>query len=147
MVPVEIRHKGKKHSIKAAVSSCLMHPLILGMDWPRFNRLVGQWVGVRSQPTGTWDMCAVLTGDVKLPDTADGEGELAVPSQKALQVPAWHSVEDFPPEQSCDDTPHFSFDPLIKTDGRLLCPDAVQTYTDFSLVRDRLYRVNRNSLK
>lgn len=46
--PMEIRHKGKKHSIRAVVSSCLAHPLILGMDWPGFSGLVGQYVGVCS---------------------------------------------------------------------------------------------------
>ncbi|KAM9766884.1 uncharacterized protein ACNS7B_017333 [Menidia menidia] len=79
VVPVEIRYRGKKHSIKAAVSPRLAHPLILGTDWPGFDKLVGQCVGVRSRPTGTWDMCAVLSGDARSSDTADGEGELAVP--------------------------------------------------------------------
>ena len=32
VVPVDIRFKGKKHSVKAAVSSHLTHPLILGTD-------------------------------------------------------------------------------------------------------------------
>ena len=39
---------GEKHSIKAAVNSYLVHPLLLGMDWPEFNRLVGQCMGVHS---------------------------------------------------------------------------------------------------
>ena len=33
IVPVEIHYQGKKHSIKAVVSSRLSHPLILGTDW------------------------------------------------------------------------------------------------------------------
>ena len=61
VVPVEIRFKAKKHSVKAAVSSRLMHPLILGTDWPGFDKLVGQCVGVCWRLTGTWDMCAVLS--------------------------------------------------------------------------------------
>ena len=65
VVLVEIQFKGKKHSVKAAVSSRLTHPLILGTDWPGFDRLVGQCVGVRSRPTGTGDTCAVLSGDAR----------------------------------------------------------------------------------
>ena len=45
VVLVEIQFKGEKHSVKAAVSSCLTHPLILGTDWPGFDRLVGQCAG------------------------------------------------------------------------------------------------------
>ncbi len=74
VVPVEITHKGKKRSIKAVVSSRLMHPLILGTDWPGFNRLVGQCVGVRSRSSGTWDMRTVLSGDPRLPSAADRGG-------------------------------------------------------------------------
>ena len=45
VMPLEIRH-ARKISIKAAVSSCLVYPLILG--WPGFNMLVGQCVEVHS---------------------------------------------------------------------------------------------------
>ena len=47
-VSVEIRHGGKEHSIKVVVSSHLAHLLILGTDWPGFNKLVGQCVEVHS---------------------------------------------------------------------------------------------------
>ena len=46
VVPVKIRYGGKKHSVKAAFSSHLVHPRILGTDWPGFNKLVRQCVGV-----------------------------------------------------------------------------------------------------
>ena len=49
--------------------------LILGTDWPGFNKLVGQYVGVHSRLVGTWDMCAVLSGDTRLSNAADGEEE------------------------------------------------------------------------
>ena len=38
--PIEIRCGGKKHSVKAAVSSSLTHPLILGLDWAGFPQAV-----------------------------------------------------------------------------------------------------------
>ena len=32
VVPVEVRHRGGKHSVKAAINSHLVRPLILGTD-------------------------------------------------------------------------------------------------------------------
>ncbi|KAM9717937.1 uncharacterized protein ACNS7B_021418 isoform 1-T1 [Menidia menidia] len=145
VVPVEIRHRGKKHNLKAAVSPRLAHPLILGTDWPGFDKLVGQCVGVRSRPTGTWDMCAVLSGDARSSDAADGEGELAVPPPEAPLVPAFNSMEDFPLEQSRDDTLRCAFDQVMRIDGHMVHPDTPLTYPHFSLRRDRLYRVSRDT--
>ena len=42
IVPVEIHYQGKKYYIKAAVSSRLLHPLILGTDWKGFNQVTNQ---------------------------------------------------------------------------------------------------------
>lgn len=36
-LPLHIKYKGKKHSVKAALSSRLMEPLILGSDWLGFK--------------------------------------------------------------------------------------------------------------
>ena len=47
LVPIEIRYGGKKHRVKAAVSSSLTHPLILGLDWAGFPRLLGGLRGCR----------------------------------------------------------------------------------------------------
>lgn len=33
-LPLHIKYKGKKHCVKAALSSRLMEPLIMGSDWP-----------------------------------------------------------------------------------------------------------------
>ena len=46
LVPLEIHYQGKKHSLKAEVSSCLSQPLILGTDWARFNQVTEDLVGV-----------------------------------------------------------------------------------------------------
>ena len=48
MVPIEIRCGGKKHSVKAAVSSSLTHPLILGLDWAGFLQAVRGTRGMSS---------------------------------------------------------------------------------------------------
>ena len=69
-------------------------------------------------------MCAVLSGDVRLSDAADGEKEPAEPSQGAPQVPLLHPMEDF---QSCDDTLCFALGQVIKIDGHWVHP-ATQAY-------------------
>ena len=51
-------------------------------------------------------------------------------------------MEDFPLEQSCDDTLRFAFDQVMRIDGHMVRPDAALTYPHFSLCRDRLYRVS-----
>ena len=53
LVPIEIRCGGKKHSVKAAVSSSLTHPLILGLDWTGFPQAIRGTMGVRTRPVGT----------------------------------------------------------------------------------------------
>ncbi|TKS64962.1 Retrovirus-related Pol polyprotein from transposon 412 [Collichthys lucidus] len=58
---------------------------------------------------------------------SDGEGEPAVPSQEAPPVPVFDSMEDFPLEQSRDDTLRFAFDQVIQIDGHMVRPDAALT--------------------
>ena len=109
-----------------------------------FNELVGQYVGVDLRRVGTQDMCAVLSGDGRLSDAADGEEELAVPLLEVPQeAPQIHFMEDFPLEQTRDDTLCFAFGQVI--DGHVVCPDATQDYPHFTLIRDRLYRVSRKT--
>ncbi|XP_062418320.1 uncharacterized protein LOC134129059 [Pungitius pungitius] len=145
IVSVELRFKGKKYRIKVAVSSHLTHPVILGTDWAGFNTLMGQAAGVRSRPTGICDTCAVLSGDARSSDAAEGEGEPAEPPVETPAVPEFRSMEDFPLEQSRDDTLRSAYDQVIKIDGQLVRPDAAQSYPHFSLIRDRLYRVSRDT--
>ena len=40
VLPITIEFRGKKHSVKAAVSPHLTHPLILGTNWMQFRVLV-----------------------------------------------------------------------------------------------------------
>ena len=65
--------------------------------------------------------------DARSSDTADGEGEPVGPSQEAPQVPVFDSMEDFPLEQSRDDTLRFAFDQVIRIDGHMVRPDAALT--------------------
>lgn len=49
IVQLLLKLKAKTHKIKAAVSSNMSHPLILGTNWPGFHKLLGQYVGMRSR--------------------------------------------------------------------------------------------------
>ncbi|XP_048039104.1 uncharacterized protein LOC125263947 [Megalobrama amblycephala] len=41
LVPVIIQFRGQKHSVEVAVNPHLRHPIILGTNWPAFNKLLG----------------------------------------------------------------------------------------------------------
>ena len=73
IVPVEIYYQGKKHIIKAAVSSRLSHPLILGTDWTGFTQITKDLVGVRSRRLGKCEVCAAGSGDAGAADAAERE--------------------------------------------------------------------------
>ena len=53
--------------------------------------------------------------------------------------------EDFLLEQSCDATLRSAYDQVIAIDGTRVQPDAVLTHQYFVVVRDRLYRMGRDS--
>ncbi|XP_064177503.1 uncharacterized protein LOC135247687 isoform X1 [Anguilla rostrata] len=127
IVSVEIRCQGKKHKIKAAVSSRLSHPLILGTDWPGFRQAAGKVAGVHSRRVGLCDVCA------------------APPPGETPQVPVFRPMEDFPLEQSRDDTLRFAFDRVMSIYGQQVRPDATLTHPYFVIIRDMLYRVCRDT--
>ena len=63
LLPIKIHYRGKKHSLKAAVSSCLSYPLMLGTDWAGFNQVAEDLVGVRPQQLAKYEVCAAVSGD------------------------------------------------------------------------------------
>lgn len=84
----------------------------------------------------------VLSGDAGSSD-ADFCGEEEVgPSTEVLLSSVSCPMEDFPLEQSCDDTLRSAFDQVVDIDGHVVCPEAVWTYLRFVSWKDRLYRVS-----
>lgn len=67
-----------------------------------------------SQPTGMWDVCAMLSG------TADGEEDPGTLPEGVPPVPVFPSTEDFALEQSNDNTLQFTFDQVIKIKDQLV---------------------------
>ena len=145
LVPIEIHYGGKTHRVKAAVSPSLTHPLILGLDWAGFPGAVSESTGVRTRQIGTCRSCAVFCADARASDADQESGEEAGGSQPEVRAPSFPPVDDFPLEQSRDATLRSAFDQVIAIDGSRVQPDAVLTYPHFVVVRDRLYRVGRDT--
>ena len=74
LVSIKICYGGKTHRVKAAVSSSLMHPLILGIDWAGFPGAVSEATGVRTRQIGTCKSCAVFCADARVSDAGQGSG-------------------------------------------------------------------------
>ena len=81
-------------------------------------------MGVRPRQLGRCEVCAADSGDAGSSDTAErGPGSVGLPAE-ALQAPDFPPMEDFPLEQSRDDTLRFAFDQVKSVDGHLVRPDA-----------------------
>ena len=145
IVPVEIYYQGKKHIIKAAVSSRLSHPLILGTDWAGFTQITKDLVGVRSRRLGKCEVCAAGSGNAGAADAAEREPMSRERSVGTPSTPEFYPMEDFPLEQSRDDTLRFAFDQVKSIDGQLVHPDTAPSHPYFAMIKDRLYRVGRDT--
>nr|XP_061833255.1 uncharacterized protein LOC133617337 [Nerophis lumbriciformis] len=75
----------------------------------------------------------------------EGEGESAGTSQEVSPVPQRRPMDDFPLEQSRDDTLRATWDQVISIDGQLVRPGIERHFPHFALIRDRLYRVSRDT--
>ncbi|XP_061882691.1 uncharacterized protein LOC133633906 isoform X2 [Entelurus aequoreus] len=78
-------------------------------------------------------------------DTGGGEGESAGTSQEVSPVPQWRPMDDFPLKQSRDDTLRATWDQVISIDGQLVRPGITRGFPHFAIIRDRLYRVSRDT--
>ncbi|XP_061833118.2 uncharacterized protein [Nerophis lumbriciformis] len=75
----------------------------------------------------------------------EGEGESAGTSQEVSPVPQWRPMDDFPLKQSRDDTLRATWDQVISIDGQLVRPGIERHFPHFAIIRDRLYRVSRDT--
>ena len=76
----------------------------------------------------------MLTGEVEVP-----------PPDTAPPAPPIATMEDFPLEQSWDETLRHAFDQVMKIDGCQVHPSTALTHLYFVVIRDRLYRANRDA--
>ncbi len=107
---------GQKHNVEVAVNPHLRHPLILGTNWPAFRYLLGflcadsSWG--KEKPGGE---SAVRTGEAetRLADYVPGE-------QNTVERLILTERDDFPLEQSRDESLKNAFEQVCSIDGQPL---------------------------
>uniref|UniRef100_A0A9J7ZU93 Gypsy retrotransposon integrase-like protein 1 n=1 Tax=Cyprinus carpio carpio TaxID=630221 RepID=A0A9J7ZU93_CYPCA len=132
---IAIQFRGQKHNVEVAVSPRLRHPLILGTNWPAFEQLLGCLTVDASGEKGRWG------GGESVPGPSGAvSGEPSGLARLNLS-----SRDDFPLEQSQDETLKHAFEQVRAIDGQVLHPDRVPSHPYFAIIKDRLYRVTRDA--
>ncbi len=141
LVPVSIKFRGKIHRMEVAVNSHLKHPLILGTDWPAFTQLLGIVCADASWPIGRGrEEAAARSGEALAGPSPPASEETR--ASEGVRTP---ELDDFPLEQSRDETLKNAYDRVRSIDGQLLRPDLPLSYPYFSLIKERLYRVTQEA--
>ncbi len=141
VVLLTIQFRGQKHKVEVAVNSRLRHPLILGTNWPAFKILLGVLCVDAScgkeKPEGE---AAVRTGEAE-----PGPAEAAPGERSAVERLILTERDDFPLEQSQDESLRNAFDQVRSIDGRPLHSARPPSYPYFAILKDRLYRVTQDA--
>lgn len=119
LVPSYIKFWEEKNSVELAVSPCFTHPLILGINWPRFQTTVKE-IFLDGFFNAQCGICVVLDGEA-VPgssmspppqgDMEDGEGSVPPPF---AGIPFWH----FLLERSCNEALRQAFDQVKVIDSQ-----------------------------
>ncbi len=141
VVLLAIQFRGQKHDVEVAVNPRLRHPLILGTNWPAFKILLG-FLCVdascgKEKPEGE---AAVRTGEAE-----PGPAEAAPGERNAVEKLILTERDDFPLEQSQDESLRNAFDQVRSIDGRPLQSARPPSYPYFAILKDRLYRVTQDA--
>ncbi len=141
VVLLAIQFRGQKHNVEVAVNPRFRHPLILGTNWPAFNILLGVLCVDAScgkeKPEGE---AAVRTGEAE-----PGPAEAAPGERSAVERLILMERDDFPLEQSQDESLRNAFDQVRSIDGRPLQSARPPSYPYFAILKDRLYRVTQDA--
>ncbi len=141
VVLLTIQFRGQKHKVEVAVNPRLRHPLILGTNWPAFKILLGVLCVDAScgkeKPEGE---AAVRTGEAE-----PGPAEAAPGERSAVERLILMERDDFPLEQSQDESLKNAFDQVRSIDGRILQSARPPSYPYFAILKDRLYRVTQDA--
>ncbi len=141
LVPVSIKFRGKMHRVEVAVNSHLKHPLILGTDWLAFTQLLGIICADVSWQTGRGkEEPAARTGEAVAVTSPPASEEMT--AREVMRPP---ELDDFPLEQSRDETLKNAYDRIRSIDGQLLQPEAPLSFPYFSLIKERFYRVTQDA--
>ncbi len=141
VVLLAIQFRGQKHKVEVAVNPRLRHPLILGTNWPAFKTLFGvlcvETSCGKEKPEGE---AAVQTGEAE-----PGPAEAAPGERSAVERLILMERDDFPLEQSQDESLRNAFDQVRSIDGRPLQSARPPSYPYFAILKDRLYRVTQDA--
>ncbi|KAI7796732.1 hypothetical protein IRJ41_005254, partial [Triplophysa rosa] len=134
LIPILIQFRGEKHRVEVAVNPHLRHPLILGTNWPAFTELLGcLCAGVAWGPEAQGVGALVQAGEAVTGEASGSEGRIL--SER----------DDFPLEQSRDESLKFAWEKVRYVDGQPLQPDRPRSYPYFAIIKDRLYRVAQDA--
>ncbi len=145
VVLLTIQFRGQKHKVEVAVNPRLRHPLILGTNWPAFKILLGVLCVDAScgkeKPEGE---AAVRTGEAE-----PGPAEAAPGERSAVERLILTERDDFPLEQSQDESLRNAFDQVRSIDGQITVSQIQSarppSYPYFAILKDRLYRVTQDA--
>ncbi len=116
VVHLAIQFRGQKHNVEVAVNPYLRHPLISGTNWPSFKVLLGVLCADAS-----WGKekpgreAAVRTGEAE-----PGLAEAAPGERNAIERLILTERDDFPLEQSQDESLRNAFEQVHSIDGQPL---------------------------
>ncbi|XP_056627068.1 retrovirus-related Pol polyprotein from transposon 412 isoform X1 [Triplophysa dalaica] len=141
LVTMPIQFRGQKHRVKVAVNPHLKHPLILGTNWPMFSVLLGKLCAdVSSGNQGRRKTAVVQAGEAEPEPRGTDPGERSTVERQNLS-----RCDDFALEQSHDDSLKNAFQQVRTIDGQRLHPAQPLVYPYFAILKDRLYRVTRDT--
>ncbi len=136
-----IKFRGQKHNVEASVNPHLRHPLILGTNWPAFKILLGVLCVDAScgkeKPGGE---VAVRMGEAE-----PGSAEVAPGERNTVERLILTERDDFPLEQSRDESLKNAFDQVRSIDGQPLQSARPPSYPYFAILKDTLYRVTQDA--
>ncbi|XP_039532215.1 uncharacterized protein LOC120482205 [Pimephales promelas] len=113
---------------------------------------VGTLVRIPDAPTAAPDQAGLYqipqrgkTAVVQVGDAVPGPLGAAAGEERALERNLLSERDDFPLEQSQDETLKHAFGSVRSIDGQLLHPDQPLSYPYFCVIKDRLYRVTQDA--
>ncbi|KAG1925540.1 protein NYNRIN-like [Pimephales promelas] len=117
LLSVMIQFRGQKHSVEVAVNPHLRHPLILGTNWPGFQSLLAYLCTSAPERKQRRRRRATVHAGEAVPEPSVAVSEEPSVSEKAIFL----DRDDFPLEQSRDDTLKNAFEQVRVIDGQQEC--------------------------
>ncbi len=141
VVHLAIQFRGQKHKVEVAVNPHLRHPLILGTNWSSFKVLLGVLCADASWGKEKPGREAA----VRLGEAEPGLAEAVPGDRNVIERLILTERDDFPLEQSQDESLRNAFEQVRSIDGRPLQSARPPSYPYFAILKDRLYRVTQDA--